>query len=137
MCSSIAQPTSLRENKSSTPARYSTPSSVRNRVMSTSHLRLGASAAKSRPSTLVAGVGQRRWLFSPGEVPPSRSTLPAASDSLPAANCTAPHRLSVRHTRVDCHKCLGTPRKPSGVNILTKSDCTGVLIVKRDIAVGM
>src|SRR5579859_1238936 len=58
ICSSIAQPTRRRENKSSTPARYSDPSSVSIAVMSTNHFRLGASAVKSRSSRLHT---ERSW----------------------------------------------------------------------------
>src|SRR5579871_3097330 len=58
MCSSMVHPTRRRENKSRTPARYSQPSSVQTPVMSTSHLRLGASALKSRSNRLHT---ERGW----------------------------------------------------------------------------
>ena len=55
MVALIDQPTTRRENRSSTAATYSHPSAVQIYVKSAIHLRLGAGASKARSSTSRAG----------------------------------------------------------------------------------
>ena len=50
----IAHPTTRREYRSSTTARYNQPQRVQTSVMSAAYLQFSASAVKSRSSTLAA-----------------------------------------------------------------------------------
>lgn len=65
---SIAQPTTRRENASSTTAQYTLPSRVRCSVMSVSHNRFGSVRAKSRftRSSAVGVFGILRYFGRPG-----------------------------------------------------------------------
>jgi hypothetical protein len=54
MAALIDQPTTRRENRSTTTATYSHPSAVQIYVKSAIHRRLGAGAAKARSSTFRA-----------------------------------------------------------------------------------
>ena len=61
-CGWIAQPTTRRENRSSTTARYSQPSHVQTYVMSVLQRSLGCAASKARARTL--GATGRWWSLS-------------------------------------------------------------------------
>ena len=60
MVALIDQPTTRRENRSSTAATYSHPSAVQMYVKSAIHLRLGAGASKLRSSTFAATAASGR-----------------------------------------------------------------------------
>ena len=71
---SIDQPTTLRENVSSTTAQYTLPSRVGCSVISVTHNRFGAARAKSR-LTRSSGVGVSR--LGRGRRLPGRPLIPA------------------------------------------------------------